>query len=124
MQRIVSDSAKKEAEEIEIRTNYIKIKSEYDKEKAEYELELKEEMALLEEKRAFAQKESENVNEDLLNRYNSIKQHVYPPVAILLGDQCSGCNMSLPQAILRTMKNDTKLIECETCGRMLITQED
>ena len=33
--------------------------------------------------------------------------------------QCSGCNTSLPSAILSKIRNGA-LVECETCGRMII----
>ena len=43
--------------------------------------------------------------------------------ARLYGDQCGGCNMSLPQATLRKMKNDSGIIECENCGRILYIKD-
>ena len=38
----------------------------------------------------------------------------------LVGDQCSGCNTSQPSAVLRRIKSGTEIVECETCGRMII----
>ena len=56
----------------------------------------------------------------LLEKYAQVKKHCVPPVARLYGDQCGGCNMSLPQVTLRKFKNDVLYIECENCGRMII----
>ena len=55
----------------------------------------------------------------LLEEYNAIRKHTVPPVARLIYGQCSGCNTSLPSAILSKIKGGS-LVECETCGRMII----
>ena len=55
----------------------------------------------------------------MLEEYETIKKHISPPVARLIHGQCSGCNTSLPSAILSKIKGGT-LVECETCGRMII----
>ena len=60
-----------------------------------------------------------SVEADLLAEYTAIKKHITPPVARLQYGQCSGCNTSLPSAILSKIKNGS-LVECETCGRMII----
>ena len=54
-----------------------------------------------------------------MERYRDIKKHSVPPLAALLGDQCGGCNMSLPSSVSRKVKAG-ELVECETCGRLLI----
>jgi len=41
-------------------------------------------------------------------------------MARLIGDQCGGCNTSQPSALLRKIKSGTEIVECETCGRMII----
>ena len=64
----------------------------------------------------FALKE---LAQKLLEEYEVIKKHISPPVARLTYGQCSGCNTSLPSATLSKIKNGA-LIECETCGRMII----
>jgi len=45
---------------------------------------------------------------------------VVPPMARLLGDQCGGCNMSMPSVVLRAIKGGSTIVECETCGRIII----
>ena len=74
----------------------------------------------LEEKQAFAQEKAKSVEKVLLDKYMQVKKHSVPPVARLYGDQCGGCNMSLPQVTLRKFKADVLYIECENCGRMII----
>ena len=54
-----------------------------------------------------------------MERYRDIKKHSVPPLAALYGDQCGGCNMSLPSSVSRKVKAG-ELVECETCGRLLI----
>lgn len=120
MRRIQKDAADRDRMEKDIRVKYAKVKAEYDKQKVAYEAEYKEQMNMLEEKRRIAQEKTKGIDEALLERYRTIKLHCVPPVARLFGDQCGGCNMSLPQVTLRKIKNGAKIIECETCGRMII----
>ncbi|MEG0639045.1 MAG: C4-type zinc ribbon domain-containing protein [Clostridia bacterium] len=120
MQRIQKDAADRDRLEKDIRMKYAKVKAEYDTQKVEYEAQYKEQMQVLDEKRRIAQEKSVGIDPALLDKYRIIKHHCVPPVAKLLGDQCGGCNMSLPQVTLRNIKSGAKIIECETCGRMLI----
>ena len=59
-------------------------------------------------------------HESLLEQYLDIKRRIVPPLARLNGDQCSGCNTAQPSALLRKIKSGTEIVECETCGRMII----
>lgn len=118
--RIIKAAKEYEQSEVEIRTKFAKVRAEYDAEKAVYDQERKEQTAILEEKRAVAQEAAKKVDAALLEKYEHIKKHCTPPVARLIGDQCSGCNMSLPQATMRKFKADVHFIECENCGRLII----
>ncbi len=120
MQRIEGDAAEHDRLEKEIRLRFAKVKAEYDKQKVAYEAEYKEQLKQLEEKRKAAQEKAVGIDESLMEKYRVIKQHCVPPIARLYGDQCGGCNMSLPQVTLRNLKSGVKIIECETCGRMII----
>ncbi len=120
MKRIQRDAAERDRMEKDIRMKYAKVKMEYDKQKVDYEAEYKEQMKALEEKRRIAQEKTKGIDPPLLERYQAIKEHSTPPVARLIGDQCGGCNMSLPSVTLRNLKTGSKVIECETCGRMII----
>ncbi|MCL1854658.1 MAG: C4-type zinc ribbon domain-containing protein [Clostridia bacterium] len=120
MKRIQKDAAERDRLEKDIRIRYAKVKAEYDKQKVAYESEYKEQIKILEGKRQHAQEKAKGIDAALLERYQVIKQHCVPAVARLVGDQCGGCNMSLPSVTLRNLKSGTKMIECETCGRMII----
>lgn len=120
MKRIQKDAADRDRMEKDIRMKYAKVKAEYDKQKVAYEAEYKQQQAQLEEKRAQAQEKAKAIEPALLEKYAVVKKHCVPPVARLYGDQCGGCNMSLPQVTLRKFKSDAKYIECENCGRLII----
>lgn len=120
MKRIQKDAADRERNEKEIRVKYAKVKAEYDQQKVAYEAEYGEQMKQLEVKRAAAQEKAKLVDAALLDKYAQVKKHCVPPVARLYGDQCGGCNMSLPQVTLRKFKSDKQYIECENCGRLII----
>ncbi|MBE5801510.1 MAG: hypothetical protein E7319_04400 [Clostridiales bacterium] len=120
MQKIQKNAASQEKQEKDIRMKFAKAKAEYDKQKVEYEAEYKEQMKELDLKRKQAEEKTVGIDPALLERYKAIKLHCTPPVARLYSGQCGGCNMSLPQATLRKMKNESGIIECENCGRMLI----
>ena len=120
MKRIQKDATDRERSEKDIRVKYAKVKAEYDQQKVAYEAEYAEQMKQLEQKRAAAQDMGKQVDAALLEKYALVKKHCVPPVARLYGDQCGGCNMSLPQVTIRKFKNDVQYIECENCGRMII----
>ena len=120
MRKIQKDAAEREKLEKDIRLKFAKAKGEYDQQKAAYEVESKELMKELDKKRKEAEEKTAGLDPALLEKYRTIKLHCTPPVAKLYSGQCMGCNMSLPQATLRKLKNDSGIIECENCGRMLI----
>lgn len=120
MKRIQKDAADREHKEKDIRLKFAKVKAEYDKQKVDYDVAYKKQMKQLEVKRAAAAERAKDLDPALLEKYNVIKKHCIPPVAKLYGDQCGGCNMSLPQVTLRKFKGDAKYIECENCGRLII----
>ncbi len=120
MRKIQKDAAERDKLEKDIRIKFAKVKAEYDKQKADFEVESVELMKELDKKRKEAEEKTAGLDPALLEKYRAIKLHCTPPVAKLYSGQCMGCNMSLPQATLRKMKNDSGIIECENCGRMLI----
>ena len=122
MKRIQKDAAERDRLEKEIRVRYAKVKAEYDKQKVAYEAEYKEQLKALEDKRAAAEEKAKGIDAVLLEKYKAVKLHCVPPIARLYGDQCGGCNMSLPQVTLRRFKTGAKYIECETCGRLIVQQ--
>ena len=102
-----------------VRVEAAKAKQAFDQLKVDYENESKAKKEELEAQRARAKALEASVEPDLLNEYIAIKKHITPPVSRLQFGQCSGCNTSLPSAILSKIRNGV-LVECETCGRMII----
>jgi predicted nucleic acid-binding Zn-ribbon protein len=117
--RIVKESSAHEKQQYVVRVDAANAKKAFDQLKAEYEAESQSKKAELDEQRAKAKALAGDVDPALLEEYSAIKKHISPPVARLTHGQCSGCNTSLPSAILSKIKNGS-LVECETCGRMII----
>ena len=117
--RIRKDSGDRERLQHDIRVRYAKYKAEFEKLKAAYEAEYEEKNKQLEELKKAAKDKTAGITAEMLERYRTIKLHSVPPLARLNGSQCGGCNMSLPSAVTRSIKAG-QLIECETCGRLLL----
>ncbi len=117
--RIVKETDSNEKLQRSVRLEAANAKKSFDQLKAEYEEESKSKKGELEAQRAKAKELMDQVDPKLLEEYETIKKHISPPVARLAHGQCSGCNTSLPSAILSKIRGGT-LVECETCGRMII----
>ena len=117
--RIVRESSAHEKQQYVVRLEAANAKKAFDQLKGEYEVESQNKKAELDEQRAKAKALALTVDPALLEEYNVIKKHISPPIARLTYGQCSGCNTSLPSAVLSRIKGGS-LVECETCGRMII----
>lgn len=117
--RIVKESTANDKLQRSVRIEAANAKKDFDQLKADYEAESQSKKAELDEQRAKAKALLDGVDPALLEEYNTIKKHISPPVARLTHGQCSGCNTSLPSAVLSRIRNGG-LVECETCGRMII----
>ena len=114
-----SDSAAYDKQLRSVRVDAAKAKQAFDQLKVDYETESKAKKEALEQQRARVRALEGTVDEKLMAEYLSIKKHTTPPVVRLQYGQCSGCNTSLPSATLSKIRNGN-LVECETCGRMII----
>lgn len=119
MRRMHKESADFDAKTRTLLLEASSAKQEFDQLKVVYDQETKEKKAELEKQRAVAAAMVAGIPEAILAQYNAVKKHVVPPIARLNGSQCSGCNTSLPSAVLRKITENGEIIECETCGRML-----
>jgi len=117
--RIVKETDSNDKLQRSVRLEAANAKKTFDQLKADYEEESKSKKGELDAQRARARELMDQVDPALLEEYETIKKHISPPVARLTHGQCSGCNTSLPSATLSKIKNGA-LIECETCGRMII----
>lgn len=119
VRRIRKDAADRDSQQHDIIQRATKVRGDYDRLKAEYDVEYKENMEKLEQLRAVAAEKAKGVDGEYMEKYKAIKQHSMPPLAELNGDQCGGCRMSLPSAVLRSVRGGTP-VECESCGRLII----
>jgi len=119
IRRIVRETESNDKLQRSVRVEAANAKKTFDQLKAEYEQESKSRKAELEVQREKAKALAPEVDPALMEEYEIIKKHISPPVARLTYGQCSGCNTSLPSATLAKIKNGA-LVECETCGRMII----
>ena len=119
IKRIRKDAADRERLQHDVKVRAAKAKAEFDKLKVAFDAEYKEKTVELEAAKAKAAELAKPIEPAFMERYENIKRHSVPPLAKLNGDQCTGCNMSLPSAVTRKIKAG-ELIECETCGRLLI----
>lgn len=120
MRRMVKDSADNDQKQRTIRHEAAKVKVEFDQLKVVYDQEIAEKKAALEAQRAVVNNKLAGIDPKLLEEYNTIKKRTMPPMARLVGNQCSGCNTAQPSSLLSKIKNGTDIVECETCGRMII----
>ena len=102
-----------------VRVEAARAKQNFDQLKADYETESKVKKEALERQRARVKSLESTVDPELMAEYLSIRKHTIPPVVRLQYGQCSGCNTSLPSATLSKIRSGA-LVECETCGRMII----
>ena len=96
-----------------------KAKKEYDRLKAVVEVEKSEGAADI----TTATKEMETVERQVdptfLAKYKRARVHHSMPVVPVVNEKCSGCNMSLPMAVIKKLNNQDNVMECENCGRIL-----
>lgn len=117
--RIRQSAADRETRQRDFKVRLIAAKEEFVPLRDEYDAEYKQSMEEVEKLREAAKEKLKGIEPEYLEKYNSIKQHAVPPMAKLINDQCSGCNMAFPSSVLHSIKSG-KLVECETCGRMVI----
>ena len=116
---IRKDAADRDRMQRDIKVRFAKYKAEYEKLKSIYDVEFKESNEKLETLKNKAAEKAKGISPELMDKYRNIKLHSVPPLARLVGNQCGGCNMSLPSAVSRSIKAG-QLIECETCGRLIL----
>lgn len=121
MKRMAKDANDYDQKERSLRRDAIKLKEEYDLLKKQYEKEAPEKEAALAKQKVVVAKKAEAIPPELLARYQEIKKRITPPLSRLVNNQCSGCNMSLPSAVLsRVSAASGEIVECESCGRLII----
>jgi len=122
IKRIRSDSLDREKLQRDVKLRAARTKKEFDKLKVDYDAEFKEMNERLNAAKAKADAAAKPLSQAYLDKYQTIKRHSFPPLAKMIGSQCTGCNMSLPSGVVKDVQSG-KEVECETCGRLLIFSE-
>jgi len=121
MKRLSAEAREHDQRGNTIRSEAVRLRTEFEQLKAQYEKEMPAKKAALDAQRAAADEKATAIPEALMAHYKRIKKHITPPLARLMVDQCSGCNTSLPSAVLHKVRNASdELVECESCGRIII----
>jgi predicted nucleic acid-binding Zn-ribbon protein len=120
MKKLKRDAEDRDRLRTDMRSNMKPLLAEYNELKKIYDEERKDKSERLEDCRARTAQKEQYIDPALLEKYRVIKTRCVPPVVKLMGDQCGGCNMSLPSVTLRNIRSKTVVVECETCGRMII----
>ena len=98
------------------KTDYTQIKTQYDTIYAEQARELDALVKVRDEA-------AKDIDPALMARYQAVKKRCSPPIALLRADQCGGCNMSQPAVVVSAAKKGERIVECETCGRIIYVRE-
>ena len=120
--KLRKDAALRDRHQHEARVRAAKTRAEFDQLKKVYDVEYRKQSVELERLRARVTEAAKNIAPEMLERYKVIKKHSIPPMTRLQGDRCGGCNMSLPAAVLGQVRSGSAAVECENCGRIIITQ--
>ena len=100
-------------------TKLQKGKGEFDALKQQHDKELAGAKGELEKLQSIVAEKEKGLDAELLAKYKQIKKTRLNPVAKVEGDQCGGCNMTIPSLTMRRLKDNAGIIECENCGRIL-----
>ncbi len=122
IKRIRTDSVEREKLQRDVKLRAARTKKEFDKLKVDYDAEFKEMNERLNAAKAKAEEAAKPLAQAYLDKYQTIKRHSFPPLARMIGSQCTGCNMSLPSGVVKDVQSG-KEVECETCGRLLVFSE-
>ena len=122
IKHIRSDSAERDKLQRDVKLRAARTKKEFDKLKEVYDAEYSEMNERLTKAKAAAEEKAKGITPAYMEKYQTIKRHSFPPLARMVGSQCTGCNMSLPSGVVKDVQSG-KEIECETCGRLLIYSE-
>ncbi len=121
MKRLTHEANTNDQRGNSIRTEAARLRSEFEQLKAQYDKEMPGKKAAQEAQRAVADQKAQGIDPALMEQYKRIKKHITPPMSRLVNGQCSGCNTSLPSAVLHRVRNASdEIVECESCGRMII----
>ncbi|MDX9872362.1 MAG: C4-type zinc ribbon domain-containing protein [Clostridia bacterium] len=116
----------KKAEELkqqrsQIRDELREMKKAYNEELKVY----KEKSLFLEQKQAEVSQQlaavKKKLTPEMLSLYTETEKRIpNNPIAVLQGEICSGCRISVSSSLMLRIKEGKKLYKCESCGRIII----
>lgn len=114
----------------ELKQEFMTIKENFNNLKKEYRKVVKEYKTVIEELKLKAKDEKEKIekiaptiDKDLLKKYYDLIQSRGVAVVEVIDNRCSGCNMVLPSITLDKLKNNSSILYCENCERMLYLEK-
>lgn len=107
----VSDAEKRLQEEKAVIDGYT---GELDKRLAAVQAELKQ-------AEADRQAAAKTVPPAFLTVYGRLVTRRWPPVVPLEGNACGGCHLTQPPSVPHSVRRNTNLVACQSCGRILYT---
>lgn len=96
-------------------------KREYDALRAVCATELENYRPRLDAAESLLAERRKSISDEMMKKYKMIKKNHAMPVARVENSQCGGCNMSLPFVVVKRVASGTQIVECENCGRILIS---
>lgn len=120
LKKIVGESKNAEAALKDIRQKVAAARDQYATLKVGYDDEFAKQSEALNVLKQKRDEIGKGLEKPLLERYESVKQRCTPPMAKLNAERCGGCNMSLPAALQKKVRDGEQVVECENCGRILI----
>lgn len=120
---VVNTLNKEDALLNDMRGKLARVSKEYEELKITLDTLIQEQKPQKEALEKKAQELAAQVDPALLERYQVIKKGVSMPVAHVVNNRCTGCNMELSVGLLRKLKENDEPVECENCGRLLIPIE-
>lgn len=109
-------------QQYDMRVRVARVKQDFLTLKESYDKEYSDQKAKLAELNEAADKKRKYVDKALLQKYDEIKQHIFPPIARLQHNQCSGCDMALPSVTLTSFDSGEEYLECTNCGRLIVKE--
>lgn len=121
--KLLSEAEKAAEEYRETNLTAKNAKKEYDQVRAVCEKERDDSAEMLASFDEKLEQIRKDVDPALFQRYEKVKQHYAAPIVPVIGDKCSGCNMSLPMVMLKRLNAPDAVLECENCGRILYSEQ-
>lgn len=106
-----------------MRTKLSRARKEYDELQAFLDNMRNEQKEEREKAQSKASELEKQIDPEMLEYYKHIKRSHSMPIAQADGNRCGGCNVELPVVLVRKLKENEGVVECENCGRILYLQQ-